>query len=151
MVWVSCIIIVKRGMYSPLFRTEFILMIGRMPNLPVQTQYLFLRTSTGDWTEIQIFRSIFVIKWPHRKVNQNIPSGLKLTSPLLISPYIFDVLRRDSWCARLSVFYSDLPDQELRVSLKWWCKNKAKKCREKVGGKSEHRLFSKVDADGRGG
>ena len=79
-----------------MFRTDFISMIGRMPNLPVKPQYLFLRTSTGDWTEKRIFLSIFVIKWPHPKVNQNIHTELKLTSPLLIPPYIFHVLGRDS-------------------------------------------------------
>ena len=56
-----------------MFRTDFITMIGRMRNLAAKTQYLFLRTSTGDWTEKEIFLSIFVIKWPHPKVNQNIP------------------------------------------------------------------------------
>ena len=33
---VSCIIIVKLGVYRPLFRTDFITMIGRMPNLPAK-------------------------------------------------------------------------------------------------------------------
>ena len=71
-----------------MFRTDFITMIGRMPILPVKPQYLFLLTSTGDWTEEKIFLSIIVIKWPHPKVNQNIHIELKLTSPLLILPYM---------------------------------------------------------------
>ena len=54
---------------------------------------------------------------------------------------------------RAWVFYSDPPDQELRVSqnddIKIRPKNAGK--RWKMGGKSEHRLFSKIDADGRGG
>ena len=103
----SCICRKNRGYctHSPLFRTEFIPMIGGNTDSPVQTQYLFLRTSTGDRTEIKIFRSIFVIKWPRRKVNQNIHTELKLTSPLLIPPCIFHVLGRDSWCARLSLLF----------------------------------------------
>ena len=79
-----------------MFRTDFIVMIGRMPNMPVKPQYLFLRTSAGDWTEKRIFLSIFVIKWPHQKVNQNIHTELKLPSPLPIPPYIIHVLGRDS-------------------------------------------------------
>ena len=46
----------KSRVHSPLFRTEFIPMILRNTDLPVQTQYLFLRTSTGNWTEKKIFR-----------------------------------------------------------------------------------------------
>ena len=79
-----------------MFRTDFIAMIGRMPKLPVKYQYLFLRTSTGNWTEKEIFLSIFVIKWPHPKVNQNIHTELRPTSPLLIKPYIFHVIGCDS-------------------------------------------------------
>ena len=71
-----------------MFRTDVIAMIDRMPKLPVKPQYLFLHTSTGDWTEKKIFLSISVIKWPHPKVNQNIHTKLKLTYPLLIPPYI---------------------------------------------------------------
>ena len=77
-----------------MFRTDFIAMIDRMLILPVKPQYLFLCTSTGRLVGCQIFESIFVIKWPHPKVNQNIHSKLTLTSLLLIPPYVFRVLGR---------------------------------------------------------
>ena len=63
----------------------------------------------GRLVGIYIFLSIFVIKSHHPKVNQNIRTELKLTSPLLIPPYNFHVLGRAN--------YSDPPGQELGVSL----------------------------------
>ena len=79
-----------------MFRIDFIAMIGRIPNLPGQSSMPILAYIYGRLAEKRIFLSIFVIKWPHPKVNQNIHTELKLTSPQLIPPYVFHVLGRDS-------------------------------------------------------
>ena len=88
-VCVSRTIIVTGGSVSPNVQNCLYYDDWQDADFASQTSVPIFAYVYGRLVGIQIFVSIFVIKWPHPKVNKKTHTELKLTSPLMIPPYIF--------------------------------------------------------------